>query len=243
MRVALLIEYDGIEYCGWQRQNNGISVQQTVEEVLKILTKTEITLFGAGRTDAGVHAKGQVAHFDTNSSVPPERYAIAMNSLLPKDIRIRKSWQEKESFHARFSARGKHYKYVICNAAHNIAIGSRYCMHYPLPLDIEKMRSAAQHIIGEHDFEAFSSAGRQTKTTVRIIDSIEISKKGDFIEIDVKGNGFLYNMVRIIAGTLIYVGEGKIAASEIPQIIKSKNRKRAGITARPEGLFLWEVYY
>lgn len=243
MRIKLIVEYDGTNYCGWQRQKNGIAVQQVIEETLCKLTDESITITGAGRTDAGVHAVGQVAHFDTNSTIPPDKFSYALNSILPPDIRISKSEAVSDEFHARFGAKAKHYKYVIYNYPHASAVLERYSMHVPKELCVEKMRTAAEFFRGTHDFIGFSSAGRQTKTTVRNLNDIKISKKDRILEMDFYGEGFLYNMVRIISGTLVYVGMGKINENDIPQIIKSKRRENAGITAPPKGLFLCEVYY
>lgn len=243
MRIKLTVEYDGTNYCGWQRQKNGIAVQQVIEEKLCRLTNESITITGAGRTDAGVHAVGQTVHFDTNATIPPDKFSYALNSILPSDIRISKSEGVSDEFHARFGAKGKHYKYVIYNYPHASAVLGRYSMHVPKELCVEKMQKAAEFFKGTHDFIGFSSAGRQTKTTVRNLSGIKISKKDRVLELDFYGEGFLYNMVRIISGTLVYVGLGKISEKDIPKIIESKKRENAGITAPPQGLFLWEVYY
>lgn len=243
MRIKLIIEYDGINYCGWQRQKKDNSVQQTIEEALHTLTGKKTVLHSAGRTDAGVHALGQVAHFDTRANIPPDKYSFALNALLPPDVRIRKSVKVSDSFHARFDAKKKRYRYVIFNSPHASAVLRNGSMHVPVPLDIKKMREAAAHLVGEHDFSAFTSARLPMKNKVRRVYGIKIAKRGDLITIDVVGNGFLYNMVRIIAGTLIYVGQGKLAAEDIPAILQSRDRRRAGITAKPQGLFLAEVRY
>jgi tRNA pseudouridine38-40 synthase len=243
LRIKLIIEYDGTGYCGWQRQKNHNSVQQTVEEALQTLTGKKTVLHAAGRTDAGVHALGQAAHFDTQAGIPPDKVAFALNALLPPDIRIRKSAKVKEGFHARFDAKKKRYRYVIQNSPHASAVLRNGSMHVPVPLDIKKMREAAAHLTGEHDFSAFTSAQLPLKNKVRTIYGIKIAKKGDIITIDVTGNGFLFNMVRIIAGTLIYVGQGKLSVEDIPPILASLDRRRAGVTAKPQGLFLAEVKY
>ncbi len=243
MRISLTIEYDGTGYSGWQRQKNHTSVQQTIEEALKVLTGKKTVLHSAGRTDAGVHALGQVAHFDTQADIPPDKYSFALNALLPPDVRVRKSRKVQDRFHARFDAKKKRYRYVIHNSPHASAVMRNGSMHVPVPLDVFKMRTAAAYLVGEHDFSAFTSAQLKMKNKVRTVYSIKIAKKGDRITIDVVGNGFLYNMVRIIAGTLIYVGQGKLSPDDIPEILASRDRRRAGITAKARGLYLAEVRY
>jgi pseudouridylate synthase I len=243
LRIKLVIEYDGTAYSGWQRQNAEPSVQQAIEDALASLTGEKTVLHSAGRTDAGVHALGQVAHFDTQSRIPPERFSFAINTMLPTDIRIRESSEADTEFHARFSAKRKHYRYVIQNSPHASALERDRSMHVPLPMDIEKMRRAAHCLVGEHDFSAFTSLQLRVKCPVRTVYGIEISREGSFVRIDVTGNGFLYNMVRIIAGTLIYVGIGKFQPENVPVILESRDRRKAGITAQPQGLFLVEVRY
>ena len=243
MRIRLVIEYDGTGYSGWQRQDRDPSVQQAIEEALAVLTGERITLHGAGRTDAGVHAMGQTAHFDTQSRIPPDKFSFALNTLLPPDIRIRESGEADAHFHARFDAKAKHYRYIIKNGPHASALERNRSMHVPLPLDIEKMQRAAGYLVGEHDFSAFTSAQLRPKSAVRTVYGIQVSQNGGFVHIDVLGSGFLYNMVRIIAGTLMYVGIGKLKAEDMPAILESRDRRRAGITAQPQGLFLMEVRY
>ncbi len=243
MRIKLVIEYDGTAYSGWQRQELEPSVQQTIEEALERLTGQKTVLHAAGRTDAGVHALGQAAHFDTQSSIPADKFSFALNTILPQDIRIRESAEVDERFHARFDARQKHYRYVICSSPHASAIERNHSMHVPQPLNIEKMRLAAECLVGEHDFSAFTSAQLRVKSPVRTVYGIEISRQGCFVHIDVTGSGFLYNMVRIIAGTLIYVGIGKLEPGDVPVILMSRDRRKAGITAKPQGLILVEVRY
>lgn len=243
MRIKLVIEYDGTAYSGWQRQDKDPSVQQAVEEALQGLTGEKIAIHAAGRTDAGVHAFGQVAHFDTQSRIPPDKFSFALNTMLPPDIRIRDSSEADADFHARFSAKRKHYRYVIQNGPHASAIHRDHSMHVPLSLDLEKMQRGAECLVGEHDFSAFTSAQLRVKSAVRTVYGIEVSRDGNFVRIDVTGSGFLYNMVRIIAGTLIYVGIGKLQPEEVFAILESRDRRKAGITAQPQGLFLMEVFY
>ena len=243
-RIALIVEYDGTNYCGWQIQKNGISVQQRLEEALEKALKVKTPVVGAGRTDARVHALGQVAHFDADTDIPPDKFFYVLNTLLPDDIRIKRSFAAPEGFHARFSAKGKHYQYRIRNTREKGAVDRLYTMFVPVPLDIGKIREAAAYIEGEHDFAAFCAAGSDLKgTTVRTVYSVDAVKEGSYITIDVKGNGFLYNMVRIIAGTLIAVGKGKLAPEAVRAAIEAKDRTLAGATAQAQGLFLMEVYY
>ncbi|MBC5648610.1 tRNA pseudouridine(38-40) synthase TruA [Christensenella tenuis] len=243
-RIALIIEYDGTNYCGWQIQKNGVSVQQRLEEALEKALGMKTAVVGAGRTDARVHALGQVAHFDADTDIPADKFFYVLNTLLPDDIRIKKSFTAPEGFHARFSAKGKHYRYVIRNAREKGAVDRLYTMFVPVPLDVERMRQAAKQVEGEHDFAAFCAAGSDLKgTTVRTVYSVDVTKDGDYIMIDVKGSGFLYNMVRIIAGTLISVGKEKLSPQDVRNAIEAKDRTLAGATAQAQGLFLMEVYY
>lgn len=243
MRVVLVIEYDGTNYCGWQVQKNGVSIQQRVEEAVERAVGVKTAVHSAGRTDAGVHAYGQVAHFDAETDIPADKFFYVLNTLLPDDIRIKKSYEAEGNFHARFSAKGKHYRYVIRNAREKGAIDRLYSMFEPVPLDLGRMKEAAKHIEGTHDFAAFCAAGTDIKGTVRTVYSVEVERKSDYIYIDVKGNGFLYNMVRIIAGTLMGVGKGKLTPEAVRGALEAKDRTMAGATAQAQGLFLVEVYY
>ncbi|MDF2984821.1 MAG: pseudouridylate synthase [Eubacterium sp.] len=242
--IKLTIEYDGTNYHGWQVQKNALTVQECVEKALAKLLGTEAGVIGCSRTDVGVHAYGQVAHFFTNSTIPGEKFSYAINNLLPDDIVIQKSEEVSGDFHARYSSKGKKYRYLICNSAHQSAIMRNRACHVRPELDFEQIKKAAAHFVGEHDFAAFQATGGQVRSTVREIYSMNVSKKEDnLIEIEVTGNGFLYNMVRIIAGTLIYVGMGKLKESLIPGIIKGLDRTKAGKTAPAQGLYLMEIYY
>ena len=243
MRVAFIVEYDGTDYAGWQIQKNDVTVQEKIEESLLSLNKGHITVFGAGRTDSGVHAKGQCGHFDIDTNIPAEKFAFILNSKLPKDIRIKKSWQAEEDFHCRFSAKGKRYIYRIVNAPHASALLNRFSTHVPEKLDIDLMREAAEYIVGTHDFKAFCAAGSSVKTTVRTVNKVDIQKTNELIEITVEGTGFLYNMVRIIAGTLIEVGKHKKTPQNVKAIIDGQIRKDAGMTAEAKGLTMDEVFY
>lgn len=243
MRVKLVIEYNGEKYCGWQRQNNGISIQQHIEQAIKKLTGVKTNVTGAGRTDAGVHALGQVAHFDTNSNIPADKFSYALNLLLPKDIRIKNSCEVDESFHARFSAQAKEYRYTIYNHEHASALYHDVSLHVRTKLNIEAMKRVANCFFGTHDFKAFMAAGSDVKDTVRTIYHIMITQDESFIYLDITGSGFLYNMVRIIAGTLIEAGKGRIGVEDIKGILEGKDRVYAGPTAAPKGLMLMKIYY
>jgi len=243
MRIAIKISYDGTAYGGWQRQKNAPSIQQCIEEALETVLGTPCHIVGAGRTDAGVHAYGQVAHFETDSRIPPEKFCYVLNQKLPADIRVIESRAAGEDFHARKGAVGKHYRYTVYHAPHASALERNTTMHIPQKLDFEQMQKAASYFEGEHDFSAFRSMGSNIIGTVRRIYKLEVTQNGPHIYMDVWGNGFLYNMVRIIAGTLISVGKGKIAAADIPDIIAAGDRTRAGVTAPAQGLAMCEVFY
>ena len=242
-RILLTVSYDGTAYCGWQYQDNGISIQQKVEEALEKALGGFTRVTGASRTDAGVHALGQRAHFDTCSSIPPEKYPFVLNRFLPPDIRVTESIRVPPDFHARFDAAGKWYTYRIHNAPHPSALYRCLTAHVPVLLDENAMDSCARQLLGTHDFAAFAAAGGQAKTTVRTIDRVSVVRDGTEITLKVHGDGFLYNMVRIIAGTLIYVGQGKLDPGCIARAIDSKNRLDLGITAPACGLELTRVEY
>lgn len=242
-RIHLIIEYDGTDYAGWQRQNNAMTVQERVEQAVKKLTDETVCVHGASRTDAGVHALGQSAHFDTDSRIPADKFSYALNTLLPPDIRIVHSEEVDESFHSRFSGHGKRYRYLIWAAPHHGALNRRTHAHVIYPLDVEKMRSEAHDLVGTHDFGAFAASGSVVKDTVRTIYSAELQQNGHELELTIEGNGFLYNMVRIIAGTLIGVGSGKIEPGAFRRAIESGSRLDLGITAPAHGLTLIQVFY
>ena len=241
--IKITIEYDGSRYCGWQMQKNEVTIQQKLEEALERLCGEKIQVIGSGRTDSGVHARGQVANFTTKSSIPPERFSYALNSLLPPDIRVIDSEEVSMDFHARFSAVAKTYRYSIVANRYGTAIGWQYYHHVPMALDLKAMEQAIRYFIGTHDFAAFMAAGSPVKSTVRTIYHAEMVKEQDIIHFFFTGNGFLYNMVRIMAGTLIDVGKGKIRSESIPDILASGDRVQAGPTAPPQGLTLEKVYY
>jgi len=241
--VKLTIEYDGTNYHGWQAQSNAKTVQGTVEKAIHGLTGEKITITGSSRTDQGVHAYGQVANFFTNSNIPPDRFSYALNRMLPDDIVIKKSEEVGMDFHARYCSKGKKYRYLIYNSSFPSAIYRNRAYHISHCLDMEKMNRAIKYFKGTYDFSAFRATGSSTKTSVRTIFDVSLSKSEDIICFEVSGDGFLYNMVRIMVGTIVDVGMGRIEAEDIPCIIESLDRKRAGRTAPPQGLYLVEVYY
>lgn len=243
MRILLQIEYDGTAYSGWQRQKNAVTVQEVIEDTLTGITGESVHVAGAGRTDAGVHALGQMAHCDVKTTIPPEKMCYVMNNILPPDIRIKSSREVSADFHVRKHAKGKHYRYTICNAAHASAIYRNMSAHVRMPLDVDAMSRAAEIIEGKHDFKCFQAAGSPITYTVRTIFALRVSRRGDFIDIDVYGDGFLYNMVRIIAGTLIDVGKHKQNPEWVRDILESRSRPDAGATAPAHGLTMVEVYF
>lgn len=241
--IKLTLQYDGTAYHGWQTQGNAITVQATVENVIKKLTGTKPQLIGCGRTDTGVHAKKYICNFKSETSIPCDKLPYALNSQLPGNIVCTHAEYADRNFDSRKSAKGKTYTYLIANSQYRNVFYTTRAWHYRYKLDIEEMRKAARHFLGTHDFIGFAASGFTVKTTVRTITDIKIDSDGDIISISVTGNGFLYNMVRIIAGTLVFAGNGKIKPEDIPDIIASKERKRAGITAPACGLYLTEVFY
>lgn len=243
MNIKLVLEYDGSSYHGWQIQSNAVTVQQTVRDALRKITREDISLIGCGRTDSGVHAINYAANFRTDSAIPPEKFKNALNAQLPPDIRCKLSELTDDEFHASSSATGKTYVYKILNRPDADVFLRNYVWHYKHNINVEKMRLAASAFVGEHDFIGFAASNFTVKTTVRTIYALDVSEKDGVITISVTGNGFLYNMVRIIAGTLAFMGNGKIDYNAAAEIIASRDRTRAGITAPPQGLFLKEVYY
>lgn len=239
----ITLQYDGGAYHGWQTQKNAPTVQQTVENALYSLTGAHIRVKGAGRTDAGVHAVNYTASFKSDTTIPAERLPYALNSKLPPDIVCTCCIVADADFDAADSAKAKKYVYKIYNSALPSAFWRGYAWHVKEKLDIDAMRRAACAFLGEHDFIGFCSAGFTVKTTVRTIYSLDIEADGALITLSVVGNGFLYNMVRIMAGTLVFVGNGRTDPSDMESIIASRDRRRAGITAPAHGLFLQEVYY
>ena len=229
---------------GWQKQPNKLNIQGTIEKAIENITGEEVELMASGRTDRGVHALGQVANFKTNSNIPIEKFAIAINSNLKKSILIKSAEEVDEQFHSRLTCKKKTYRYIINNSKYGTAIYRNLETHISTKLDIEKMKQAIKFFEGEHDFKAFKSSGTSSKSSVRTIYKAEVKEMpNERIWIELTGNGFLYNMVRIIAGTLVEVGLGKIHPTEIENIIKSKKRENAGKTLQPQGLYLVNVEY
>ena len=242
-RILLTISYDGTNYSGWQKQKNAVTVQGEFDKACSTLFKTDVESIGASRKDAGVHALGQRAVIDVDTSIPAEKIPLALNPLLPDDIVVTHAEEVGADFNPRFKALKKTYEYSIYNAPFRNPIYRNYSEYVRYELDLDSMRTACEAFVGEHDFRAFCASGNSSKTTVRTIYSLDVEKDGDFIKIRVTGNGFLYNMVRIIAGTLIYVGEGRIAPDDLPEIIASGDRRKAGKTVGPSGLVLVKIMY
>ena len=242
-RVKLIVAYDGTNYNGWQVQPNGITIEGELNHHLSELLKEDIHVTGASRTDAGVHALGNVAVFDTNARMPAEKISYAMNTRLPADIRIQDSCEVSPDFHPRFQKTTKTYEYRILNRRFPDPTKRLYSFFYYYPLDVVKMQQASLYLVGEHDFQSFCTAKPGVDNTVRTIYSLEVMKEEDIITIRVSGNGFLYNMVRIIAGTLIRVGGGSIRPEQVKEILEAKDRTRAGHKAAACGLTLVEVEY
>lgn len=249
--VGMLVSYDGTAYSGFQIQPNEDTVQGRIERAIKMLTNESISIHASGRTDAGVHAYGQVFHFMTESAIPIDRWTIAINSRLPDDIVIRETWEAPLSFHSRYSSKRKTYRYSIIAERKPDVFRRLTEFFYPKPLNVRAMQEAITHLVGEHDYTSFTSPKSTKVSNVRTIYDAHIEYEQSVtgeegrgrIHIVVTGNGFLYNMVRIIAGTLIRVGQGKLAPHDIPRILEAKNRQVAGPLAVPHGLMLWSVEY
>ena len=241
--IKLVVAYDGTNYSGWQIQPNAVTIEQVLDNAIKQLTKEDIHVTGASRTDAGVHAMGNVAVFKTNSTIPGRRWAYALNKYLPDDVVIQASWEVDENFHPRRCNTVKTYEYKILNTEFPFPKERNYSWHIPHSLDIENMNTAAQLLVGEHDFKSFCSNRRMKKSTVRTLEEIRIRKEGTKLIFVYTGNGFLYNMVRILTGTLLEVGIGERRPEDMIKILEAKNREAAGRTVPPEGLFLTRVEY
>lgn len=241
--IKLIIKYDGTHYSGWQFQKNARSVQETIEAALKKITGRKASLIGSGRTDAGVHAKHQVANFKTDSKLPLKNLWMALNSNLPKDIVVSDVSAAPLKFNAQHSAKSKHYRYTIANTNFVDPFIRRYAAKCFYELDTALMKRAAKYLVGRHDFRSFQAKDGVERDSVRSIKHIRITKEGDLIHIDIEADGFLYNMVRNIAGTLIEVGRGKFAVAQVGEILKKKDRRFCGPTAPAEGLCLMKVRY
>lgn len=242
-RILLRVAYDGTNYCGWQVQPNGITVQEVLNKKLSDLLGENIETIGASRTDAGVHALGNVAVFDTETRIPGSKISYALNQRLPDDIRIQESMEVAADFHPRYQESEKTYQYKILNCRFPLPTSRLYTYFYHYPLNLDKMQQAANYLIGTHDFASFCGANAQVKTTVRTITAIDIWQNNDEITIQVQGKGFLYNMVRIISGTLIEIGNGQYPPEKIKEILEAKKRSQAGPTAPAHGLTLIKIYF
>lgn len=242
-RIKLIVAYDGTNYCGWQTQINGITVEEVLNKTLSGLLKEDIRVIGASRTDSGVHALGNVAVFDTESKIPGDKFSFALNQRLPEDIRIQDSCQVADDFHPRFCNTIKTYEYKILNRKFALPTERLYSAFVYYPLDVEKMQMAAAYLVGEHDFKSFCSSGSQVESTVRTITDISVEKHGEMISIRVSGNGFLYNMVRIIVGTLMKIGLGVWEPERMEEILNACDRNAAGPKAEARGLTLVEIRY
>lgn len=242
-RIKLTVAYDGTNYSGWQIQPNAVTVEKVLDDAIYSLTGERIHVMGASRTDAGVHALGNVAVFDTDSTIPGERFSYALNRFLPEDVSIQRSVQVHDTFHPRHCNTVKTYEYKILNTTFSIPQMRNFSWHVPGSLCVEKMQEAAELLVGEHDFKSFCCVRTQTETTIRHIYSVEVIPEGNLLTIRITGNGFLYNMVRIITGTLIQVGKGQLQPEDIQQMLLAKDRTTAGQTAPPQGLTLVEIKY
>lgn len=242
--IRLVVEYDGTAYCGWQRQKNGLSIQQLLEESICRITGEESRVIGSGRTDAGVHALGQVAHFHTASRLGERNLLMGINSLLPADITVREAREVDPSFHARFDVRSKVYVYRICNRPVRPALERHRAWFIWLPLDLERMEGELELFRGAHDFSSFCSTHTDSQDHIRTILDIGLTKDmNGMIQISLEADGFLRYMVRSIVGTLVDIGRGRCCRKDVVEILAAKDRRRAGLTAPPQGLFLKEVRY
>ena len=242
-RVKLVVAYDGTNYHGWQVQDNGITIEEVLNRTISELVQEDIKVIGASRTDAGVHACGNVAVFDTESRIPGDKFSFALNQRLPEDIRIQESCEVDADFHPRYADTVKTYEYNILNRRFEMPSKRLYAAFCYYPMDIERMNQAAAYLVGEHDVKSFCSAGAQVQTTVRTIYAVNVTKEDDMVHIRITGNGFLYNMVRIIAGTLMQVGTGLMEPERVKEILEARDRSKAGPTAVAKGLTLVEIRY
>ncbi len=242
-RIKLVVEYLGTAYVGWQLQPNGVSVQAVLEQALRQLAGEEVRVHSSGRTDAGVHALGMVCHFDSSRQLPMQAWRDGVNRFLPEEVAVREAVEVEQGFHARFSARGKCYRYTILRAKVRSPLYMRTSWQVRQELDVELMRQAAAGFIGEHDFSAFRTTGCAAATTRRRIDSVVLQESGELLYIDVCGSGFLKNMVRMMVGTLVEIGRGKRPVEDISRMLSGQGSGRAALTAPAQGLCLLEVWY
>ncbi len=241
--IKLVVEYEGTNFSGWQIQPNVRTVEGELKKALDRATGEDINIIGAGRTDKKVHSLGQVVNFYTNTGIPAENYKHLMDFLLPGDISIKDSCQVDLDFHARYDAKKRQYKYLVYNRELVNALYRNFSYHFPYRLDIDRMVRASSFLLGSHDFTSFKLSEDIEVNTTRTIDSIDIYREGDFIVFRISGLSFLHNMVRIIVGTLLYIGTGKLEVEDMKRILEARDRTQAGITAGPEGLYLEGVFY
>lgn len=241
--LKLTVEYDGTNFSGWQKQKERRTIQEEIENALEKILKEKITIIGSGRTDAGVHAIGQVANFKTDKQIKPQELLLAINTMLPVDIVVTNVEEVGEGFNARTSAKKKHYRYVINNSKIPSALNANREYYFKYFLDIEAMQLAANDLIGKHDYRAFCASGSSVENTEREIYLLKVNRLGDRVIIDIVGNGFLYNMVRIIVGTLLDIGTGKLDICVVNNMLEEKDRSMGGRTVGPEGLYLVDVAY
>lgn len=242
--IKLTVQYEGTRYHGWQKQETGDdTIQRKLEILLTKMCGETIEVQGSGRTDAGVHALGQIVNFHTSSSMSKEEILEYMNNYLPEDIAVIQIEEVSDRFHSRLSAKGKRYKYIVVNDSIPSVFYRKYSIQVPQTLNLTQMQKAAEYLCGEHDFKSFTSAKKGKKSTIRRINRIEIEKRENLIFFTFEGNGFLYHMVRILMGTLLEVGEGKRSADSIPQLLQAQDRTQAGVLVPAKGLTLEEVYY
>lgn len=241
--LRITVEYDGTNYFGWQSQLGGGTIQQKLVGAIAAVTSQVVVLYGAGRTDAGVHALGQVANFRTRSQIPEDRFPHALNAHLPRDITVLRCEEVAPDFHAQFDAIGKLYRYRILHRPVPGALDRNRCWWIHTPLDLDAMREGARHLVGVHDFRAFGTHSGRRRSTVREITSLDIARDGDYIQLDVAGTGFLYNMVRTIVGTLWLVGKSALPPAGVAEILASRDRRRAGPVSPAHGLYLMRVFY
>ncbi|WP_312084966.1 tRNA pseudouridine(38-40) synthase TruA [Exiguobacterium sp.] len=240
-RLKCTIQYDGTGYAGYQVQPNGLTIQEVIETTLARMHKHPVKIIGSGRTDARVHAYGQVIHFDTELAIPPENVVKALNTLLPADIRVRSCEEVESTFEARYDVVGKEYRYFVRREEN--AFRRNLSVHVPYPIDLERIRQGMAHLIGTHDFSSFCVAKTETDNRVRTIYEAELMAVDDELVFRFQGSGFLYNQIRIMVGTLLDVGRGRFAPEDIKKMLLAKDRNVAGVTAPPHGLYLWEVFY
>lgn len=241
--IFLKISYNGSFYHGWQIQPNGVTVQQTLKEAIEELTDEKINLLGCSRTDSGVHAKEFCCNFKTNSTIPPEKFAQAINVKIPKSIVVLSSKQVSDDFHSRYDAKGKRYVYRLLNSKNESPFLDKLVYFYPYDVDADLMNAQAKDFIGTYDFSAFCASGSEVESKVRTIYDFSVERRGDEVVFTVSGDGFLYNMVRIMVGTLLDICSGKIEKGTVKDIIASKERSRAGVTVPGCGLYLEKVFY